>query len=634
MHYDLRSWFAYAVLLGLVLATVWAARVESEAPADFTFANNTEVKSLDPTLVTGQPEGRILVGLFEGLVNLDPKTLQPVPGIAQSWDLSDDRLTYTFHIRPEAKWSDGSAITAHDVAWSLQRFLDPQTAAQYSYQGWYIKNAERYSTKKFGVGDRVEVELRERPSGARPFARGQLLHGKLVNKEPLNPNDEDGPQIYTVEIDGKKRRFSSADDLPKGVEPCAQVVLDFSEVGVKALDDATLQITLTSPTPYFTSLLAFYPLYPVQPKCVETYGSPMWTKPEHIVTSGPFNLHSRRIRDRIRLKRSDTYWDRENVACDTIDALAVESNTTAFNLYLTGKVDWITSIPPSIVPILLAEKRPDFQPVPELTVYFYRLNTRKPPLNDKRVRQALAMSVDKHAIVNTITRAGELPAECFVPPGLPGYVSPIGLPYDPGKAKQLLAEAGYDDPGKLPPIPILYNTDEGHQSIAELIQDQWKRSLGIRVTPQNQPWGAYLAAQRTGDYTVSRAGWGGDYLDPNTFLDLFVTDGANNETGWSNAEYDRLIAEAAKEFDETKRLELFRQAEAILLDEVPIIPIYFRVSKNMVRPYVGGFFNNPLDMHPLKHITVDEAAKNELLQSLGVPPFERDLPKSTDGGKP
>lgn len=615
MRFSGRTWFVGACLLMAAGATVWALSFPAEPPADFTFVNNTELKSIDPALVTGQPEGRVLQGLFEGITSLNEKTLEVIPGLAERWEISDDSLRYTFHLRNNARWSDGSIITAQDIHWSMQRFLNPQTAAQYAYQAWYIRNARKYSTKDLKPGDPVEVELLQKPKEALPFARGKIVYGKLVRVENV-PADrpEDERKKYTVTIDGQERVFLAGGG--EGAEDCQQVLFDFRDVGIKVIDESTLQITLESPTPYFLSLLAFYPLFPVQQRCIETYGFPAWTRPENIVTSGPFHLHSRRIRDRLRMTRSESYWDRKNVHCQIIDALAVESVATGFNLYLTGGADWIPTIPPPIIPILLAERRPDLHPVPELTVYFYRINCTRPPLDNKKVRQALAMAMNKREIVATVTRAGELPARSFVPPGLPGYQSPQAPDYSPEAAKQLLAEAGYSDQHPLPRIPILYNTDEAHQSIAELIQDQWKRSLGISVAPQNQPWGSYLEAQRTLNYSVCRAGWGGDYLDPNTFLDLFVTDGENNETGWSNAEYDRLIEEAAYERDAAKRMQMFRHAEEILLDEVPIIPIYFRVSKNMVRPYVKGFYNNLLDMHPLKSIEVDREARLRMFDTL------------------
>ncbi len=613
---DRRTLFAYTCVGLMVAATVWAVRFPDEPPADFTFVNNTELKSIDPAIVTGQPEGRVLQGLFEGLTGLDEKNLDVIPAIADRWEISDDKLSYTFHLRPTARWSDGSTITAQDIHWSMRRFLDPATAAQYAYQAWYIKNAGKYSKKDIQPGDPVEIELHEKAPGALPFARGKMIYGTATKVEVIPAErPEDVRRRYSVTVGGEQRVFVAGGG-GDSAEDCKQVLFDFREVGIRAIDASTVQIRLDSPTPFFLSLLAFYPLFPVQPKCVETYGFPNWTKPGSIVTGGPFHLHSRRIRDRLRMTRSATYWDREHVRCQIIDVLAVESVATGFNLYLTGKADWIATVPSPIIPELLAEQRADFRPIPELTVYFYRINVTKPPLDQKLVRQALACAINKRQIVQTVTRAGELPASSFVPPGFPGYQSPAGLAYNPDQARRLLADAGHAGGAGLGRIPILYNTDEAHQSIAELIQDQWKRALGIDVVPQNQPWSSYLESQRTLKYSVARAGWGGDYLDPNTFLDLFVTGGENNETGWSNADYDRLIQGAAYESDPARRMEMFRQAEAILLDEAPIIPIYFRVSKNMVRPYVKGFYNNLLDTHPLKAMDVDADAKRRMFDDL------------------
>jgi oligopeptide transport system substrate-binding protein len=337
-------------------------------------------------------------------------------------------------------------------------------------------------------------------------------------------------------------------------------------------------------------------------------------KPENLVCSGPYTLESRRIRDRIRLKKSETYWDRENVQCRTVDILAIESVVTGLNLYLTGEADWMTSIPPPIIPILRAQKRDDYFPEPELTVYFYRFNCTQAPFTDKKVRQAFAMAINKQQVVDTVTRAGELPARSFVPPGMIGYVPPLGPDFNPSEAQRLLAEAGFPNGKGIKTIPLLYDTGGVNQSIAELIQDQWKRTLGVQVSPYNQPWSTIQASQRTLDFTVCRSGWIGDYTDPNTFLDMFVTGGANNETGWGNPEYDLLIKEAASEFDPAKRFKLLEKAEAILLDESPIVPIYFRVSKNLVRPYVKGFYNNSLDIHPLKSIKVDQEEKARFLE--------------------
>jgi oligopeptide transport system substrate-binding protein len=233
------------------------------------------------------------------------------------------------------------------------------------------------------------------------------------------------------------------------------------------------------------------------------------------------------------------------------------------------------------------------------------------------VRKALALAVDKKQVVEGVTRGGELPALSIVPPGLTGYTPATGEKYDPEKARKLLAEAGYPGARGFPKIDILYNPSDEHQSIAELIQAQWKENLGIDIGLQCMEWGTYLAAQQNLKYQISRSAWVGDYLDPNTFLDMWMTDNPNNQTGWSNKEYDKLINEAAAQRDPTKRMELLHQAEQMVIDDAVFIPIYYRVSTNMVRPYVKGWYPNLLDVHPLDSIWIDEQEKQKFLSTGG-----------------
>lgn len=616
-----RSLFPYlAAALG-VGAMAYAVSFGTLPPADFTFVNGTEIKSVDPARITGQPEGRIVFALFEGLVNWHPKTLAPVPGVAERWEISDDGLRYTFYLRPDARWSDGSPVTADDFAYSFRRTLDPTTGSEYTNQLWYIKNAKKYN---FGgnalkPGDPVEVELLEQPPDALPFARGVVLRGEFESVEIVAGFDpakekEEQPRIYTVKIDGQTRRYTSEPALAEGnVLLCKQVLLDFEHVGVKVIDARTLELTLAEPTPFFLSLTGFYPLFPVNPKCVDTYGYPAWTRPENIVTNGAFVLKERRIRDRIRMVKSPTYWDRENVRLDSVDALAVESATTALNLYMTGKVDWIPTVPSTVVKDLLEQDRDDFLVAPYLVTEFYRVNTTEPPLNDVRVRKALAMAINRKQIVETVTQAGEDPARSLVPPGMPNYESPKFRGYDPQRAKKLLAEAGYPGGRGFPKISILYNASEGAAAVAQLVQAQWADTLGIETGLRQEEWNSFLTSQQLMQYEISRSGWIGDYVDPNTFLDMFVTDSAHNQTGWSNARYDELIRSARGEQDPKRRMEIFREAENILLDELPVIPLFYGMSKNMVRPYVRGFYSNIQNVHPLRAIGIDEQAKREFI---------------------
>ncbi len=607
----MRSLIGFAIVLIAMGLMAWAVSFSTLPPADFTFCNGDEIKTVDPALSTGQPEGRIIWSLFEGLCRWHPETLEPIPGVAERWEVSNDKRTYTFHLRRGALWSDGSPVTAHDFSYSLRRFLHPATAAEYAKELWYIENAKQFTTRDVAPGDPVEVELHEKPEGALPFAPGIVLRGTLL---AVDDATSERP-VFTVEIDGRTRRFQRVDPgaAPEGVAACRMITYDFDYVGVRILDNHTLEIRLHHPVPYFLNLMGFYPFSPVNRRCVETHGYPAWTRPENLVGNGAFLLEFRRVRDRIRLVKSPTYWNRDAVRLNTIDALAVKSATTMLNLYMTGQVDWIPSVPTEVVTDLMA--RDDFRPAPFLALYYYLINTEKPPLDDPRVRRALALAVDRREIVERVTRSGQVPAHSAVPDEMGKYVDytpPVFGSFDPAEARRLLAAAGYPGGRGFPRIEVLYNTHESHQAIAEVIQSQWKRHLGIDTGLSNQEWGAYLTSRRQRRYMIARAGWIGDYIDPNTFLDLFTSDNPQNQTGWSSAEYDRLLREAQREPDEARRLELFHTAEELLLDELPLIPIYFYVSQSMVRPYVDGFYPNIQDVHPLWAIGIDEEKRERL----------------------
>ncbi len=414
---------------------------------------------------------------------------------------------------------------------------------------------------------------------------------------------------YRVQVGGRLRQFRDGGDSgDAAVEDCKLVTFDFDQVGIRALDDRTLRITLEKPTPFFLYLAGFFPLSPVPRHCFEQHGDAKWIQPANIVSNGAYCLQSRRIRDRMRLVKNPFYWDREHVAINTIDALSLDSAATGLNMYLTGALDWITVVPPIVVADLKAQQRPDFLISPELTVNFYRFNVTQPPLDNPRVRQALSLAIDRQEIVDRVTRAGEQPAYSLVPPGILGYEPAQGAHHDIALARKLLAEAGYPDGVGLPAIKLMYNQEETHESVAQLIQDQWKRHLGVDAVLQSLEWGSYLSSYHLMQYEVCRSGWVGDYPDPNTFLDMFVTNNANNCTGWSSAAYDRLITDAGAELDAGRRFSILREAEALLLTDAPIVPLYFRVSRNMVKPRVRGFCTNLQDIHPLKSLSIDDRA--------------------------
>lgn len=610
-----RTIIAWILLLTVCAGVGWSLVAGDLPKADFTFINESEVKSVDPALITGQPEGRIAYCLFEGLVRKDPKTLEPLPAVAESWNISDDQRVYTFHLRKDARWSDGSPVTAHDFHYSLRRFLDPRTAAEYAYQAWYIKNGQNYSSGGSGIkaGDTVEVEL-NLPTNAVNTKRGELVHGELVRIDQRGEDDRD----YVVLADGQEITFRPTDDAeasrktpPEGVRWCRQVLLDFREVGVKVIDDLTLEITLNNPTHYFLGLLGFYPFFPVNQKCVETYGTPGWTKAEHIVSNGPYRVEFRRIRDRIRMAKNEHYWDRDNIKLGVVDALAVESLTTALNLFLTDEADWVGDLPPTAVREMMKADPPrdDLNPAPFLSSYFYYIQTKRPPLDDLRVRKALSMAMDRAEISSKLMPSGDPPSYSLVPPGIPDYQQQFIERGSPDEARRLLAEAGYPEGRGFPRLEIVTNTQESHMQVAELIRKQWQRELGITARTRNEEWGAYHSSLRQGKYDLARRGWIADYNNPNTFLDLFLSHSEQNSTGWSNAEFDRLVEGAAKELDADKRYRMLEEAEAILLAELPMIPIYSYVSKNMVKPYVRGFYNNMSDEHFVRDMWIDRESK-------------------------
>jgi len=673
----LRRIFPLAAFGLLAAAVVWAVSFNTLPPADFSFVNGQEIKSVDPSKIDGAPEGRIVNELFEGLYRMapdpdEPTRLTPQPAMAVGHTLSADQRTYTFKMRPGAIWDNGDPVTAHDFVWSWRRTLHPETASRYSYQLYYIAGAQKYNTGDVGAGDRVEIELADRPDSMQSFPRGTILVGQLKRilkpSEPsLAPDDSDDKKkkaraqwrkrwVYEVEIkppfdgvfakqsrpargpnearrdsvqpddvywarDGALRRFTQSETVvaesargEKRIEHCHQVLPHFESVAqVKAVDDATLTVTLDHPTPYFLDLVAFYPLYPVNRRCVEEHGFPQWTKVRNIVGNGPYRLKLRRLRDRIRLEKSETYWDADSVSIETIDALAVTSETTMLNMYLNGQIDWAITVPVSVIPQL--KVRDDWRSAPFLTTYFFRLNVNRPPLDNPLVRQALNLATDKRQITEYVTRAGQQPARSIVPPGIPDYEPAYCGEYDPEKARELLAKAGYPNGRGFRKIELLINDLEGHRTIAEVIERQWRTNLGIQVEIRQLEWNSYQATTNNMEYDVARAGWIGDYPDPNTFLDMWVTDGPNNSTGFASKEYDDLIARAATITDRAQRMQTLHRAERILMDAQPIIPIYYYVSVNLVRPYVSGFHSNIQDVHPLSRLRIDEAQRRAMREA-------------------
>ena len=375
---------------------------------------------------------------------------------------------------------------------------------------------------------------------------------------------------------------------------------------MEVVDEYTFRVTLDSPTAYFLELTSFETLMPVHRATVEKHGL-HWTQPANFVGNGPFVVSEWRPRASIIMTPNEKYWNRDFVRLTKIDAKPFDDLNTAFNEYLAGNMDWLPDVPQKRIDEV--QMHPDYYAWPWLGSYFYRFNITKPPFDDRRVRLALNLAVNKESLCVDTLKSGEVAATGYVPAAVSEYVdyeTLQGHEYDPVKAKALLAEAGYPGGEGFPDVELTYNTSERHKQVAEVITSMWRETLGINLKLRNMEWRVYLEKVDTMDYQTARAGWIGDYVDPNTFLDMFVTDGGNNNTGFANAEYDRLIAAAAREPDLSKRKVLLQKAEKILcVDELPIMPIFYYVKQGVLRPRLKGLQENIRALHPFQFMYMD-----------------------------
>lgn len=385
---------------------------------------------------------------------------------------------------------------------------------------------------------------------------------------------------------------------------------NFDEVGVKALDTHTLKVNLKNPTPFFIGLLSHYSTWPVHKETVLKHGdiddrNGEWTRPGNFVCNGPFKLKTWELNNKIVVEKNPHYYDASMVRLNEIHYYPVSNVMTEDRMFRAGQLHLTSSMPTQKCPIYIEEKNPNLKIDPYMGTYFYRINTENETLSDVRVRKALAYSIDRQLLVDKVTQCGQIPAYSFTPPGSNGYQPSTEIPYDPVLAKQLLAEAGYSSDNPFPKLEILFNTNEGHRKVALAIQQMWQNELGIEVELVNQDWKVYLSREMVGDFQISRAGWIGDYEDPNTFLDLMRPNRGNNKTGWENMEFDALVEEANTINDQEKRYELLNEAEKILIDNMPIIPLYTYVRVYQLSPDVKGFNPHILDHHHPKFIYLE-----------------------------
>jgi oligopeptide transport system substrate-binding protein len=384
----------------------------------------------------------------------------------------------------------------------------------------------------------------------------------------------------------------------KGGQAAFEGTGSVDDIGIKVIDDKTLEVTLEAPTAYFLELTSFYTYMPVRKDMVEKDPEGWAKNPETAVGNGPFKLSEYAMGDKIVLVKNPEYWNAENVKLDQINMAMIVEESTMLTAYESGEMDIIDNMPAQEIPRLQAED-PTFYNFPQIGTYYYIFNVTKAPTDNKLVRKALTLAIDRTAIVEKVTKGGQIPATGFTPPALKdadgkeffAVAGDYGI--DPKaasveEAKKLLAEAGYPDGAGFPEIEIIYNTNEGNKNIAEAIQEMWKQNLGINVKLTNQEWAVFQDTRHNGNFQVARAGWLGDYADPMTMLDLWTSYSGNNDSQWKNAEYDKLI-EASKMATGQERFKLLYQAQDMMMEEMIVAPIYYYTDQMLIQEYVKGW---------------------------------------------
>ncbi|MBV7434977.1 peptide ABC transporter substrate-binding protein [Cardiobacteriaceae bacterium TAE3-ERU3] len=519
----------FPTALALAIAIAGSAHAAGMLQRD----NGAEPASIDPQLASEDAGHRILIDTFEGLTATGPEG-GIIPGVAESWETSEDGKTWLFHLR-DTTWSDGTPLTAHDFVYGWQRAVDPATGSTYAFVLFPVKNAEA-------------------------IANGEIK--------------------------------------------------DLDQLGIKALDDHTLQVELENPTPYFAQLLNHYTTYPAPRHVIEQYGKE-WTQPEHIVSNGAFHITDWTPQASITAKKSDTYWDKDNVSLDGVVYHSIENQSSSLARYRAGELD-IGSVPIDQLDWVRNNLADEVLTYDFLGTYFYGMNLTKAPFKDNpKLRRALSMAIDRNILIDKVIRGGQTPAYSIVPP-----LTDNSKPYQPewaslprgeqiAEAKKLFAEAGYgpDNPLKL---ELLYNTNEDHKKIAIAIASMWKQILGVETELLNQEWKVMLSTLRQGDSQIYRSAWYGDYNDPNTFLEVFTSGSEENYGRYSDPQFDQLVSDGAKEQDLQKRAQILYNAAKTFADADGIIPLYHYVKINLVKPNIKGVNPDIMGVIPARYITKEE----------------------------
>lgn len=510
------------LLLGLALVGCKPRETPVEAglrEQRLILGNAAEPAELDPQTMTALTDGNILMALLEGLTAIDEVSLQAVASSAESWDTSADGLTWTFHLRPNLRWSNGEPLVAEDFVASWRRLVTPAIAADNAYLLYAVKNAEA--------------------------------------------------------INGGK-------------------IKDLAQLGVAAPDTRTIVVTLERPTPYLPQLLAHPATFALNPRVLAKFGGlerrgSGWTRPENFVGSGPFVLKEWTPNQRLVVAKNPNYWDAAHVALREIVFVPTDNPDVDERNFRAGQVHATFTLPLTKVARWRERDPGKLRIDPLLQSVFLRFNTTRAPLNDPRVRRALSLAIDREALTRSVLQNTRAAAHSLTPPNVAGYTARAQIGTDFAAARQLLADAGHAGGAGLPLFELQCRSDEVQPRLAEAMQAIWQRELGVRVTIAPSEQKIWLQNQQTMNYTIVFGSWVADVADASNFLGMFTSNGGYNWTGWKDSAYDRLLEEAALAQKAEERLEIMQHAEARLLEESPIAPVFFGAQTYLLDPSVKGW---------------------------------------------
>ncbi|GAA5481559.1 peptide ABC transporter substrate-binding protein [Haloferula sargassicola] len=608
--------------------------------------NSVEPKGLDPQVVSGVAESNLMRALFEGPVSFDPvdDAAYRLTG-AESLEPDETATRWTIHLRPEAQWSDGIPVTARDYVFSYHRMLHPEFGAKYAEMLYFMKNAAAYNEDQRGEilfrisppaggpsWDEVSaVQFRPLEKWPEGLGGGRSL-AEIKGIEWATAPDGDRKLIALAKgLDslGKEQlewiaadpatRFPWPEGFGRGREVIdrllahqGQDLWDLAQVGVEEINDLTFAITLRGPTPYFPQILKHYTWDPVPRHVVLQHGkmsdkSNPWAKLENIVTNGPFQLKSWQLTDHIEVERNPLYWNAAEVTLNGVRFLPITNSYTEARMFRDGQLHISYTAPPEVIDLMKEIDPTVLRQEPYVGTFFYRCNTERKPLDNPKVREALALAIDREVICGKILK-GYKPAWGITPP-MVGYEVAERETRNVEKARKLLAEANFPEGQGFPRLKVLLASRETAATVAQAVQAMWARDLGIQVEIENKEWTAYLEATQTGEYDLASGGWIGDYLDPLTFLEMWTKGNGNNNTGWWSPDFEDLLRQSHQEPDPAKRYELLKRAENLFLDEKPVLIIAWYSRNYLIDPAVKGWNPLLLDNHPYDKIRLEPVAR-------------------------